>query len=126
MGVKDLLVIRSKNAKVLLIRYACKGLDIVPDMEKHSLNACHPVSVVFILSNTSHFIESQQLLLNSCGSLPQYPFSKNCPNPPPIPVIRADSGKDTSPKLSQKVLSLEIWILRPMELNHSHSWSLNY
>ena len=56
MGVKDLLVTRSKNAKILLIRYACKGLDIVPDMEKHSLNACHPVSVVFILSNTSHFI----------------------------------------------------------------------
>ena len=38
MGVKDLLVIRSKTAQVLLIRYACKELDIVPDMEKHSIN----------------------------------------------------------------------------------------
>ena len=57
MGANDLLLIRSKNAKVLLIRYACKGLDIVPNMEKHSINVCHQVSVVFILSNTSHFIE---------------------------------------------------------------------
>lgn len=49
VGEKDFLVIRNKNAKVLLMRYACKGLDIVPDMQK-TLNKCLPTSIYYLHS----------------------------------------------------------------------------
>lgn len=41
VGKKDLLVITSKDARVWLMRHACKVLDIVPDMEKTLNKFCH-------------------------------------------------------------------------------------